>query len=366
MADQRYKYIDLGAGLMILWMIMGHAVNQASMAEIIQYGLWGTTGVSALPEGLHARLVSDGSVDIIGLGYYIPNLLFFFMQWFFYKSGQFFTKRSIREEWKKDWSKLIVQFVIWSVVGYVLYVVLLGFQGGLTLRNATYSIVRGFFLNGYIPLNYPLWFLFSLFVVKQVANVVLPQKDDRYFHLKCALVVLCSFAIGFGAYLWKHPFFPKWVANGSVGLAFFSMGYWLSKYETQWWLIVLCIFVYIPYLIWGLPTYGSVGAINNTCDSIVGYLASLPVFFAGIVVFNGTCRLITKYLPHISVPFEMIGKYAMIIYVSHGLFSEGIPTILATFDLTSFMSFRTCFWIIVIAYVVCLPIFCFMSKKIKY
>ena len=135
-ANQRYKYkyIDLGAGLMILWMIMGHAVNQASMAEIIQYGLWRTTGVSALPEGLHARIGSDGSVNIIGLGYFIPNFLFFFfMQWFFYKSGQFFTKRSIGDEWKKDWSKLIVQFMIWSAVGYVLYVVLLGFQGGLTL-----------------------------------------------------------------------------------------------------------------------------------------------------------------------------------------------------------------------------------------
>ena len=248
MADQRFKYIDFLAGLMILWMMMGHAVNQASLAEIMQYGLWGATRVSALPEGLHARLGSNGSVNIIGLGYFIPNFLFFFMQWFFYKSGQFFKKRSIREEWKKDWSKLIVQFLIWSAVGYVLYVVLLGFQGGLTLRKATYSIVRGFFLNGYIPLNFPLWYLFSLFVVKQVANVVLPHKEERYFHLKCALIVLGSFAVGFSAYLWKHPFFPMWLANGSVGLAFFTLGYWFSKYETKWWLIVPCTIICILYI----------------------------------------------------------------------------------------------------------------------
>ena len=366
MTNKRFKYIDLGAGLMILWMMIGHAVNQASLAEIVQSGLFGVTGVDALPEGLHARLGGDGSVNIIGLSYFIPNLLFFFMQWFFYKSGQFFSKRSVCEEWKKDWSKLIVQFVIWSVIGYVLYVVLLGFQDALTLRKATYSIVRGFVLNGYIPLNYPLWFLFSLFVVKQVGNIVLPQNDDNYFHLKCALITLGGFAVGFAAYCLQWRFFPLWVANGSVGLAFFTLGYWLSNYETKWWLLVPSLALYIPYLVWGLPLFGIISAISNSCSSTEGYLASLPVCFSGIVVFNYLCRLIAQYLPYLSAPFEIIGKYAMIIYVSHGLFSEGIPTILATFDLTSFMSFRTCFWIIVIAYVVCLPIFCFMSKKIKY
>ena len=350
---------------MILWMIIGHAVNQASLAEIMQYGLWGATGVSALPEGLHARLGSSGSVNIIGLGYFIPNLLFFFMQWFFYKSGQFFKKRSIREEWKKDWSKLIVQFLIWSAVGYVLYVVLLGFQDALTLRKATYSIVRGFVLNSYIPLNYPLWFLFSLFVVKQVGNLVLPQKDDNYFHLKCALITLVGFAVGFAAYCLQWRFFPLWLANGSVGLALFTLGYWLSNYETKWWLLVPCVLVYVPYLIWELPSYGIINAINNSCNSTVGYLASLPVCFSGIVVFNYLCRLIAQYVPYLSAPFEIIGKYAMIIYVSHGLFSEGIPTILATFDLVSLMSFRATFWLIVGAYVICMPIFCFMHKKLN-
>lgn len=362
MADQRFKYIDFGAGLMILWMMIGHAVNQASLAEIVQSGLFGMTGVDALPEGLHARLGGDGSVNIIGLSYFIPNLLFFFMQWFFYKSGQFFSKRSIGKEWQKDWSKLIVQFLIWSAVGYVLYVVLLGFQGGLTMRKATYSIVRGFFLNGYIPLNFPLWYLFSLFVVKQVANIVLPQKEDRYFHLKCALLVLCSYAVGFGAYLWRHPFLPMWIANGSVGLAFFTLGYWLNRYETKWWLIMLCALVCIACCIWGVP---DLSVINNSSRSISSYLLNLPAAFAGIVVFNGFCRLIAQYLPYVSVPFETIGKYAMIIYVTHGLFSEGIPTILATFDLVSLMSFRATFWLIVGAYIVCLPMFCYTHKKLN-
>ncbi len=55
MERKRIKYVDLSAGIMILWMMLGHC------------GIPGTH-----------------------YGHYFHRLLFFFMPWFFYKSGYFF------------------------------------------------------------------------------------------------------------------------------------------------------------------------------------------------------------------------------------------------------------------------------------
>ena len=139
MNKERLSYIDLGAGIMILWMVLGHTCMAA-----------GFTGSPARPSG-----ITD----------YVPNVLFFFMPWFFYKSGQFFRKRTFKEELTKDWNKLIRQFFIWSAIGYVSYLLSLVVYDSITFRNVVYLPVRHFVLGGTIDLNQPLWFLFTLFGV---------------------------------------------------------------------------------------------------------------------------------------------------------------------------------------------------------
>ena len=360
MTKERISYIDLGAGIMILWMILGHAFSAAHGMEITLNDLWQVTDASLIPDGVHAKIGPDGKIRGMGMSAYIPSILFFFMPWFFYKSGQFFSKREIKAEWSKDWNKLMRRFLIWSAIGYALHILFMSIGGVITLRNATYSVLRGFFLNGHIELNVPLWFLFTLFLVRQVANVILPQENDKYYWLKCISIIGIGYLVAFGCYCTQFCLMPLWVANGAAGLVFFTMGYCLSKYETRWWLLVPCVLGYVACCIWGFP---GVDMRTNECTSAVKYLLSYPGSLAGIVTFNVLCRLVAKYLHYLSLPFEYIGKYAMIIYVSHGILYISIKRILPAFDLTSLMPYTL--WLILGSYILFLPLFCWLTSRNK-
>ncbi len=141
MPRQRIPFIDFAAGIMILWMIIYHALCYE----------WG--------------FISRG-IEITNPCVYFPYLSFF-MPWFFYKSGQFFEKRPMKESLSKDARKLLLTFVIWSAIGYTFYLLFGTLNHSLTLRSATYSIARGLFLTGKVPINEPLWFLLTLFGVRQ-------------------------------------------------------------------------------------------------------------------------------------------------------------------------------------------------------
>lgn len=252
------------------------------------------------------------------------------------------------------------QFILWSIVAYILQLFFSIIDGSITLRGATYSTIRSLFLNGYLELNAPLWFLFSLFCVRQIANVLLPQENERYYWLKCISIVTVSFLIAFSAYYAKLRLLPLWVANASAGLVYFTLGYCLQKYETKWWLLVPCVLGYLACCIWGFP---GIDMRSNSCGSVFRYFITYPASLAGIVTFNMACRLIAKYLHFVSLPFEYIGKYAMVIYVTHGLLYSSIGKINDSFDLG--MSYQLSLSLILASYVIFLPLFCVLSDRIN-
>ena len=354
MNKYRISYIDFGAGIMILWMILGHAFSSSWGMQL--FGLWDVTDISLLPQGPHYYINKEGKVAFHSLWAICPYL-HFFMPWFFYKSGQFFSKRSIADEWKKDWNKLIRQFLIWGFLGYLLYIGFSYFEGEFTLRQLAYRPLRVFFLEGFIPLNTPIWFLFTLFGVRQIANIVLPKQDSKLFWLQCIAIILFGYLVSYAAYRLDPRLLPQWVANGAAGLAFFTMGYSLHKYETKLWLIIPCFVGFLACCIWGFPV---VGMKSNTLETGI-YLLNMPACLSGIVLFNVLSRLIAKYLPMVSRPFEYVGIYAMIIYVSHGLLYISITKILSDFELTSLMPYSL--WLILGAYIIFLPILCVLKNR---
>ena len=355
MTKERISYIDFGAGIMILWMILGHAFGNAWGLQM--YGLWDVRDISLLPQGPPYYMKEDGTISILSFWAFYPYL-HFFMPWFFYKSGQFFSQRSVTEEWKKDWNKLMRQFFIWGLFGYILYIGFSYIESEFTFRQLVYRPLKAFFLEGNIPLNTPLWFLFTLFGVRQIANIILPKQESKFYWLQCLAVILLGYLVSYAAYRYNHRLLPLWVANGSAGLAFFTMGYCLQKYETKWWLIIPCIIGYTACCIWGFPV---VGMRSNTLDAGI-YLLNMPACLCGIVLFNVLCRLISKYVPLLSRPFEYIGMYAMIIYVSHGLLYISIGKILGDFELTTLMPYTL--WIILGSYIVFLPLLCILNERL--
>lgn len=344
--SNRIEYIDLASGIMILWMIVAHAISAAWGYELV--GLWSTNDPTSLPDGIHAFINSEGKLEAINPCVVYP-WLHFFMPWFFYKSGQFFTKRSVKELWKKDWNKLLKTFVIWSAVGYVFFLFLGWLTDSLTLRSATYSIIRGLFLRGYIPINNALWFLLTLFGVRMVANWLLPERENRFYWLRVIGVVLLGYAVSYLAFEYNHHLLPWWVANGAAGLSFFVLGYALRDWEYKWWLVLPCAIVYVAGCICGFPI---VGMLDNDLE-MGNYLLWIPVALCCIVAFDALCRWICQ---HMRVrPIEWVGKNAMTIYVTHYLICTVISTIFS-YLVDVRISVIGLFAVIIAGYILILPL----------
>jgi fucose 4-O-acetylase-like acetyltransferase len=161
--NMRYPNVDFASGIMILWMILFHAIAH----------VWSIYPCVKFP------------------------FLHFFMPWFFYKSGHFFFKSSVKDLWRKDFMKLLKTFAIWSLVGYVFFLFFGYLNNYLTLRGCTYSVLRQFFLRGNVPINSPCWFLLTLFGVRFVANKLLPDKNDKYAWLRIVGVVTLCYVISY-------------------------------------------------------------------------------------------------------------------------------------------------------------------------
>lgn len=359
MTKERISYVDLGAGIMILWVILLHAISTYLGMEWYGINREVITDISLLPHGIHYYINPSGQITNMPVMVWFPYL-HFVMPWFFYKSGQFFVKRSQLDLVRKDSHKLLRQFIIWSAVGYIFFLIFTWMNGMLTWREVTYRVMKRLFLEGHVEINLPLWFLFTLIGVRQIANIVLPSKESKYYWLICVVIVLFGYVVSYAAFRWNHRLLPLWVANGAAGLAFFTMGYSLQKYEKQWWLLLPCMAIYLACCIWKFPIVGMRG--NTLTQGI--YLLNMPACLAGIVVFNVLCGFLAKYLRSISLPFEIVGQYAMVIYVTHGIIYRFISRLIYFNKWESLMPYV--FWIIVGVYAIFLPLSCYLSKKIHF
>lgn len=324
---------------------MYHTIGAAwdySLSEFL-----GIADISSLPEDLYG-VIKDGELQKINPCLVFP-WLHFFMPWFFYKSGQFFKKTSTKDLWKKDSQKLLKTFVIWSIAGYLLYILVGCVNHWITLRACTYSTIRELFLRGYIVGNLPLWFLLTLFGVRFVANKILPDREDKYAWIKMATIVLTGYVISYLAYRFNHRLLPYWIANGAAGLSFFALGYAMRELETKWWLIVPCAIVYVLGGIFGFPI---VDMWPN--DVVAGnYLLWIPVAFCCIVTFNAVCRIISQYIR--IKPIEWVGSNAISIYVIHALIITMIVELILSPNHINISS--VCIiGLIILAYIVLFPL----------
>lgn len=326
----RLQHIDVGAGIMILWMIIYHALP---------------TSWSFLDSNPYA--ISE--YETINPCVLFPYLNFF-MPWFFYKSGQFFEKREQKELLIKDARKLLLTFVLWSAIGYLFYLFFGALQHSLTIRSTTYSIVRGLFLTGKIPINEPLWFLVTLFGVRFLANLVLPNRDDKNGWWKIVTIVIGGYLLAYLYFCWDYRLLPYWVANGTTGLVFFTLGYALRDYEDKWWLFIPCALVYLVCSFIGFPM------VDMMFNKLLAgnFLLWMPVSLCSIVAFNKVCRFIAQHLP--TSFMAMVGKNAMVIYVTHILIVSTIAFLLRYYKISE--AYPYTLWIIICCYGIFLPILC--------
>lgn len=138
-ANTRYGYLDSVAGLLILHMIAFH---------IFRGDVYGTRAEECM------------------------RPLSFFMFWFFYKSGMFFKPRTCYEVLRKGWEKLLVPYLVFSIVGFLVWCLIQTVISGFDILSFSEQAILEFAYAGTLPGNVPLWFLPSLLIVQILFNTI--------------------------------------------------------------------------------------------------------------------------------------------------------------------------------------------------
>ena len=271
----RVEYIDAVAGVMIAWMILGHC-----------------------------RYFSNTTLPFFKfLGFYMP--------WFFYKSGMFFTTKSSMNLLKNDARKLLRYYVVYSIAGWIIWCACGLIEGSLSWSGCFMRPIYAFIHHGSISGNGALWFLFSLFIVRQLANLMTEKCPPPILAAVCFLTAYFLYSIGWYKYCW-------WFGNVFSGLCFFLLGYWLKEKENNRWIFATSTFFFVliicaysfkwiddfPYL------YMHANSMYNG-----NYLLFYPTALAGIIMTNNFFNFLYKRWS--SRLLEYIGVNAMTLYTTH-------------------------------------------------
>lgn len=343
----RIDSVDVGAGIMILWMIIYHAISFSLNIQLLDYSE--VPDLNSIPESLHVFVGKNGQLIPKNACVIFPYLNFF-MPWFFYKSGQFFVKREMKEFWKKDVKKLLIPFLIWSLIGYVMFLLFHAITHTLTWENSTIHIVSALLRGGSIPLNLPLWFLTTLLGVRLVANLCLTTKDSNAERWWLIAIIVLGYAVAYLAHVLHPTFLPEWIANGASGLVFFALGYGFKEYEQKIWVFLPCLLVYL------ICVFAEFPIVDMHSNSLLAgsYWAWMPVAICSIIAFNNVCAVLCKF-----VNFKVlswIGRHSMQIFVSHFLILCVIDFVVRYFELVQLRPYSLC--LMLGAYILILPICC--------
>lgn len=329
---RRVTYIDLAGGILIIWVMVYHAMSMSR-------AFGGVDPRVALP------------------------WLTFSMPWFFYKSGMLFKEIPCREGLTRDFKKLVVPFVRWTLIGYVGWVVIQLIDGTVSAQTCVEGPLNMLYRYGCMSLNIPAWFLLSLFFVRVISRYLLSRS------VPAPVVIALCVAIGYSLHLLNHPKVPFPLSNIAMGIAFFMVGNKWGHREGNKWLIAACATGYALFLAFG-PSI--VGHHRNILLS--GHYLLWPLYaYCGIVVFDNLCRWIEGAVAGLSErhggrtdtvlasdpfrPLRWIGRHTMILLVSHG-------TIYMSFVHYSTASPWATVGMICLAYVICLaPLLWYDSRK---
>ncbi|MBO7577387.1 MAG: acyltransferase family protein [Prevotella sp.] len=273
---------------------------------------------------------------------FLTDLFPFYMAWFYYKSGMFYKERNWSDTLKNGYSKLIRPFLIFSVVGFVLYLILNG------TVNWKLSI-KEFVMLGSFPGSQHLWFLVSLFLALCLFKLV----RNYWWAIAALCVLLLLFHYNAKKHLVGFPIFgdiPYLWGNIMAGCLFMYCGYRLRKYQYLHFVFFVSLFLYAVMF---MLCYSSVDmhTMNITVGGLQWYLFSI----FGIVALNNLSKYIVKYV--VSQPLIYIGKYSLQFYIYHWF------VILCVCIVCKWLKMDVAAYILILANLVLLPAIVELQKK---
>lgn len=235
------------------------------------------------------------------------NILFFFMPWFFFKSGMFCssTKKDVMPFLYDNVRKFLVPYAFFSIVG-ILVAVAVALINESSVVSVLISECRSVVFRQAVHYDAPLWFLLSLCFARVFFNFI--RNSVNHY-----LLVFMSLLLAFVHYqfLAKHGFY--WPGNLCSGLFFYILGMKLKNLQYNNKVVVVSLIVLVVIGIFR-PTivtmYGNTLLYENGI-----YWLWYPFCLAGIIVFNNLIKQVGFILEHFH--FNDIGHHSMIYYVVH-------------------------------------------------
>lgn len=265
--SQRDRHLDVLGGIMILYMVYVHY-----------------SGLVVWEEGMALRF----------------QLIPFFMSWFYFKGGMFFTPGTLSRAYVwSNFKRLIVPVLAFSLVG--LFCVFWRYESwGVAVKVLVGGLVR----YGSTPLNISLWYLTSLFLVRIVCRLGLKST-------LCGVVLILIGGVvawyGHGAEEFAYKLLIERVA---LGVVFFVSGFLLRRVQYAPWLVGLAMAFYAWSLCTGLSY---IHLVSNDLE-FGQYWHFFPLSLSGIIIVNALARWVASK----GCDFmAMLGKNSLFILCVH-------------------------------------------------
>ena len=262
--------------------------------------------------------------------YYYPAIhtLSFFMAWFFFKSGMLYKNRRFSEVLRLGFKRLFIPAVVFATIGIVCH--LIANHPHTSFSNELeYAYIIGAFRG-----NGPIWFLFTLFAIQLLYNLIcnlltnlsLFAKASK-IHLVVQFVVciqkkhLVPILIALIALVWLFlnkllGCRPLWAYNIPLGLMFFSLGHFFKDVQYNRVVIFLSAIIY-----WGLYF------VHTNIDFLFGtfkpFVIAIPWVISGSILINVLFKSFSRLC---IAPLRFYARHSMEFLCTHMLvftFLEG-------------------------------------------
>lgn len=217
------------------------------------------------------------------------KLLPFFLSWFFFKSGMLFKMpANYREYIKKCYISLLKPWVVWSVLSFVIWlIVLIINKGHIDFIHELFSYGFYSLIDGCHISNIPLWFFITLFLVKIIYPIISQLNINniaRFALFLMALQIIYYCKCEYGIFVK-----PLWLYNTIIGLFFFYVGDLLRHRQYSYNIVLGALLLYVSINIIDF----SYVDIKNNITIFGNYLVFFISSICGIILINNLFLRIT-------------------------------------------------------------------------
>lgn len=278
LTNNRNIGFDFISALLILYMIFAHVMQWSKLTQTDSYILY-------------------------------QRIFFFFMAWFFFKSG-IYAKHDVnlKEYIIKNARQLLLPALYFTLMGlpYVWYQ--LYTNGDYDIVHYTLSVIKSLVMNGNLTGNLPLWFLITLFEVKILYALICKAFSIKHL----GGVVFIAFLI-FATAFYKADFHkPCYIFSVFTAMTFYAGGNFLThkiysyKYFMPSMILYIMSIVFFPQMV-----------DLRTSTLIYGnYALWILISIAACITWNNLAKFIESFIPSFVIK---IGSESMNYYVTHWL-----------------------------------------------